>query len=636
MTFDELLAEVIALLQRQGRVSYRALKLRFTLDDDYLDGLKDELIHAQRLAVDEDDRVLVWSGQASPPPAVAPPVPPVVSRSVTPEVSTAAPSSPATPGPAAAERRQLTVMFCDLVDSTRLAGQLDPEDLRDVVQAYQAACAEAVCRFGGHIAQYLGDGLLIYFGYPLAHEDDAPRAIHTALAILEAMQQLNSRLERERQVRLAVRLGIHTGLVVVGEMGGGDRQEQLALGETPNIAARLQSLAAPDTVVISAATRQLVQGLFTCETIGTHALKEVSQPIVVYRVLEASAAQSRFEATVTTGLTPLVGREEKVGLLRRRWEQVAEGHGQAVLLSGEAGIGKSRLVQELRQWSEHTGGRRLTFRCSPYAQHSALYPVIDHLQRALQWQRDDTAITKLAKLEQGLRGYRLSQHEAVPLFAALLSLPHPEAYPPLSLSPQRQKQRTWEALVAWLLEEAERQPVLAIWEDLHWADPSTLEWLGDFLEQVPTVRLLTLLTHRPEFRPPWPPRSHIIPLALMRLTRPQIEAMVTRVAGGKPLPATVVQQIVARTDGVPLFVEELVKAVLETGLVQEEADRYVLTGPLPTLAIPVTLHDTLMARLDRLGPAKGVAQLGAVLAREFAYELLQAVAPWTSRPCSTV
>ena len=627
MTFDELLAEVIALLQRQGRVSYRALKLRFTLDDDYLDGLKDELIHAQRLAVDEDGRVLVWSGPALPPPAAAPPVLPAVSPSVTPEVSTAAPSPPATPGPATAERRQLTVMFCDLVDSTRLAAQLDPEDLRDVVRAYQAACAEAVRRFGGHIAQYLGDGLLIYFGYPLAHEDDAPRAVHTALAILEAMQQLNSRLERERRVRLAVRLGIHTGLVVVGEIGGGDRQEQLALGETPNIAARLQSLAAPDTVVISAATQQLVQGLFTCDTIGTHALKGVNQPIAVYQVLGASAAQSRFEATVTTGLTPLVGREEEVGLLRRRWEQVAEGHGQVVLLSGEAGIGKSRLVQELRQWSEHTGGRRLTFRCSPYAQQSALYPVIDHLQRALQWQRDDTPATKLAKLEQGLRGYRCVAARGGAVVCRLAVAAASESYPPLTLSPQRQKQRTWEALVAWLLEEAERQPVLAIWEDLHWADPSTLEWLGGLLEQVPTVRLLTLLTHRPEFRPPWPPRSHVTPLALTRLTRPQIEAMVTRVAGGKPLPAAVVQQIVARTDGVPLFVEELVKTVLETGLVQEEAERYVLTGPLPTLAIPATLHDALMARLDRLGPAKGVAQLGAVLGREFAYEILQAVAP---------
>jgi class 3 adenylate cyclase/tetratricopeptide (TPR) repeat protein len=627
MDFYDIVAQVTALLQREGRASYRALKRQFGLDDDYIEDLKEELIHAKRLAVDEDGRVLVWIGDPGLPPVSASP-PPSAPPSERQEAQMAAAEfRAAAPPPTTAERRQLTVMFCDLVDSTRLAGQLDPEDLRDVVRAYQAACAEAVRRFGGHIAQYLGDGLLIYFGYPLAHEDDASRAVHAALAILEAMQQLNSRLERERRVRLAVRLGIHTGLVVVGEMGGGDRQEQLALGETPNIAARLQGLAAPDTAVISAATQQLVQGLFTCQALGTYALKGVRQPIAVYRVLGASTAQSRFEATVTAGLTPLVGREEEVGLLRRCWEQVAEGHGQVVLLSGEAGIGKSRLVQELRQWSEHSGGRRLTFRCSPYAQQSALYPVIDHLQRALQWQRDDTPAAKLAKLEQGLRGYRFSQPETVPLFAALLSLPHPESYPPLTLSPQRQKQRAWQALVAWLLEEAERQPVLAIWEDLHWADPSTLEWLGGFLEQVPTVRLLTLLTHRPEFRPPWPPRSHVTPLALTRLTRSQIEAMVTRVAGGKSLPAAVLQQIVARTDGVPLFVEELVKAVLETDLVQEEADRYVLTRPLPTLAIPATLHDALMARLDRLGSAKGVAQLGAVLGREFAYELLQAVAP---------
>jgi class 3 adenylate cyclase len=351
MTFDELLAEVIALLQRQGRVSYRALKLRFTLDDDYLDGLKDEIIQAQRLAVDEEGRVLVWTGPALPTPAAEPPA---IPQSMPPAVAPAAPSPLVTPDPAAAERRQLTVMFCDLVDSTRLAGQLDPEDLRDVVRAYQAACAEAMRRFGGHIAQYLGDGLLIYFGYPVAHEDDASRAVHTALAILETMQQLNSRLERERKVRLAVRLGIHTGLVVVGEMGGGDRQEQLALGETPNIAARLQSLAAPDTVVISAATQQLVQGLFTCQTLGTHALKGVSQPIAVYQVLEASTAQSRFEATVTTGLTPLVGREEEVGLLRRCWEQVVEGHGQVVLLSSGVYPGRAR---RRRRATVHPGAR---------------------------------------------------------------------------------------------------------------------------------------------------------------------------------------------------------------------------------------------------------------------------------------
>jgi hypothetical protein len=347
---------------------------------------------------------------------------------------------------------------------------------------------------------------------------------------------------------------------------------------------------------------------------------------VAFRVLGTSAAHSRFEATLTTGLTPLVGREEEVGLLRRRWEQVIEGHGQVVLLSGEAGIGKSRLVQELRQWIAPAGGRQRLLRCSPYTQQSALHPGIAHVQEVLSWQRDDAPAVKLHALEQALQGVHVPLQDAVPLVAALLSLPHPESYPPLHLSPQRQKQRTGEVLRDWLLEDAERQPLLVIWEDLHWADPSSLEWLGGVLEQVPTVQLLMLLTHRPEFRLPWPSRAYVIPLALTRLTRSQIEALVTRVAGGKSLPAAVVQHIVAKTDGVPLFVEELVKTVLESDLLQEAADHYTLSGPLSGLAIPTTLHDALMARLDRLGPAKGVAQLAAVLGREFAYELPQAVA----------
>ena len=402
------------------------------------------------MAVDERGNVLVWTGGTDVSPHIAPPGP---QPGAPPDTSDAhcTPSSPALVAPAFpdAERRQLTVLFRDLVDSTALASRLDPEDLRTVVQAYQATCAEVIQRFDGYIAQHLGDGLLVYFGYPQAHEDDVRRAVQSGLGMVEVIRTLNTRLEPAHGVRLAVRLGIHTGLVVVGAIGSGGRQEQLALGETPNIAARLQGLAEPDTVVISEATAHLIHGYFVCQPLGASALKGVTQPLQVYRVLGISAAQSRFEATVTTGLTPLVGREEEVGLLRRRWEQATAGHGQVVLLSGEAGIGKSRLVQELRQWSEHSGGRRLTFRCSPYAQHSALYPVIDHLQRLLRW-RDDTAITKLAKLEQGLRGYRLSQHEAVPLLAALLSLPHPESYPSLTLSPQRQKQRTWDTLVAWL------------------------------------------------------------------------------------------------------------------------------------------------------------------------------------------
>jgi class 3 adenylate cyclase/predicted ATPase len=514
-----------------------------------------------------------------------------------------------------------------LADSTRLSSQLDPEDLREVVLAYQATCVEIIQRFDGYIAQYLGDGLLVYFGYPQAHEDDAQRAIRAGLGILDAMGALNTGLERAKGMRLAVRIGIHTGPVVVGTMGSGGRHEQLALGETPNLAARLQSLAAPDTVAISDTTHQLVQGYFRCDDLGSPSLKGVETPMRVYRVVEESTAQSRLDVAGTTGLTPLVGREHEVGLLQERWAQSRDGLGQVVLLSGEAGIGKSRLVRVLTERVADEGVPWLTLRCSPYHTNSAFYPVIEHLQRLLQWDRHETPAARLDTLEQGLRTTGLPLEDIVPLLAALLSLPVPEQYPPLTLSPQRQKQKTQEALVAWLLAETARQPVLAVWEDLHWADPSTLELLDLLLDHVPTARLLLVLTSRPEFRPPWAPRSYVTQLTLPRMPRRQSEEMVLRVTGGKPVPAEVLAQIVAKTDGIPLFIEELVKTILAAGLVQEDMGRYVLTGPLPPLAIPTTLQDALMARLDRLAVVKEVAQLGAVLGREFSYELLRAVAP---------
>ena len=631
MTFDEVLDQIIDMLQRRGRVSYRALKRQFDLDDAYLADLKAEIIDVHQLAVDQDGTMLVWTGATTTPsqsPAASPqsrsPLAPVDSSAVQ-----AKPLPTELPAPDA-ERRQLTVLFCDLVDSTRLASQLDPEDYRTMVRAYQQTCAAVIQPFDGHIAQYLGDGLLVYFGYPQAHDDDAQRAVRAGLSILDAMRTLNTHLEHDSGVRLAIRLGIHTGLVVVGAMGGGDRQEQLALGDTPNIAARLQGLAAPDTLVISAATYRLVQGYFVCQDLGLHTLKGIDQPMTVYQVLQESAAQSRLDVAATRGLTPLVGREEEVGLLLRRWAQSQDGLGQVVLLSGEAGIGKSRLVEVLREHTEREGYTRIAFRCSPYYQQSALYPVIEHLQRLLQFRRDDTPEAKLAKLEQGLRTSRLALDEAVPLLAALLSVPLPEArYAPLQLSPQRQRQQTLETLLAWLVAETERQPTLAVWEDLHWADPSTLEFLSLLIDQTPTARLLTLCTCRPEFHPPWPARSYLTQLTLGRLGRAQVEAMIERITGGKALPAEVVQQIVARTDGVPLFVEELTKAILESGLLQEREDRYELTGPLPPLAIPATLHDSLMARLDRLAAGKEVAQLAAILGRTFPYELLGLSPRWT-------
>jgi class 3 adenylate cyclase len=522
MTFDEVLEQVRELLQSKGRVAYRALKRRFDLDDEYLEDLKAELIDAEQVARDEDGKVLVWTGTS-----------PVSSSTF--QVSGSQPLVPSTqssdarrqtldPRPTDGERRQLTVEFIDLVGSTTLSQQLDPEDYHARVRAYQAACRQVIARYEGHIAQYLGDGVLVYFGYPAAHDEDAVRAVRSGLEVVAAVGQL------EFTPPLQVRIGIHTGPVVVGEIGTGARTERLALGETPNIAARVQGQAEPNTVVISQATYRLVQGFFRCEALGPQALKNVAVPLELYRVQGEGAAQSRFEAAVHKGLTPLVGRVEELALLQRRWEQAKAGAGQVVLLSGEPGIGKSRLLQELKDQLERAGVTRIEFRCSPYHQHSALYPIIDHLQRLLQFARDDAPATKLEKLQHTLSHYRFPQADTFPLLAALLSLPYPEGMPPITLSPQKQKQKMQEALVAWIVEEADKAAVYCAWEDLHWADPSTLEVLTLYLEQIPTIQVLTVLTFRPDFTPPWGSRSYLSQLMLNRLGRSQVEAMVEKVS----------------------------------------------------------------------------------------------------------
>jgi predicted ATPase len=499
------------------------------------------------------------------------------------------------------------------------------------MRAYQHACVAVISRFAGYVGQYLGDGLLVYFGYPAAHEDDAARATRAGLGIVAAIQSLSLPPHLHLPHPLQVRVGIHTGLVVVGEIGSGEsRAAHAIMGETPNIAARLQDKALPNSVVISPTTYRLVTGLFECQALGPQPLKGIATPMPVYRVIQESEAQSRFEAAVQTGLTPLVGRTHEMGLLRERWERAQRGEGQVVLLSGEPGIGKSRLVQELKDQLAREGVTRIEFRCSPYHQNSALYPIIEHLQRLLQFTRDDAPSVKLEKLQHTLSHYRFPQADTVPLLAALLSLPPPEGSPPLSGSPQKQKEQTHAALGAWLSEEAKRGAVYCVVEDLHWADPSTLEFLDVWLAQAPTTRVLMLLTFRPEFQPPWGGRSYLSPLTLSRLGRTHVEAMVERVTGGKALPSEVVQQIVAKTDGVPLFVEELTKTVVESGLLREEAGRYVGTrggAPVLPLAIPSTLQDSLMARLDRLATVREIAQLGATIGREFSYELLHAVSP---------
>jgi class 3 adenylate cyclase len=625
------LLAVMALLQREQRVTYRTLRQVLGVDHDCLHAVRDEL-RFRRLAREEDGQGLVWTGEDAPgaaDPAMALAVLPGDDGvSHTPEDVPALTSAGVHGGPEEAERRQLTVLFCDLVGSTQLSGQLDPEDFRAVVCAYQEAATAVIQQYAGHISQYLGDGLWVYFGYPTAHEDDARRAVHTGLGIIEAMATLNTRLMGLHGVKLAVRLGIHTGPVVVGVMGGAGRHERLAMGETLNIAARLEGLAPADSVVISPVTARLVSGTFALEDGGTHTLRGVAEPMAISRVRGLLATPGPDEEFVAATAPVLVGREEESGLLRRRWDQSRSGLGQVVFVSGEAGIGKSALVEGLRAQVRAEGLPRMAFRCSPYHTASALYPVITHLEHVWQLTAGDAPATRLTKLEAGLRSSDLPLAEAVPLFAGLLAVPLPaDRYAPLTGTPQQQKQQTLDTLVAWLAAQAERQPVLAVWEDLHWADPTTLEILGLVIEQAPTVPMLHVLTSRPAFRPPWPPRSHLTSLVLNRLERRQVETLIARRVGGKVLPPEVVQHIVTKTDGVPLYVEELTKVLLASPLLREEAGKYVLTGPLRTVTIPDTLQDALMARLDQLPAPKEVAQLGAVLGREFTYELVRSIAP---------
>jgi predicted ATPase/class 3 adenylate cyclase len=522
-----------------------------------------------------------------------------------------------------AERRQLTVMFVDLVDSTALAARLDPEEMAQVLRTYQSAVVGAITRFEGHVAKYMGDGVLAYFGYPRAHENEAERAVRAGLAAVAAVHSLGSVYGE----MLAARVGIATGPVVVGELiGEGAAREETVVGDTPNLAARLQSLAEPDTVAISARTRELIGGLFELAELGPQILKGFPVPVCAWRVVGEGAAESRFEALHGADLTPLVGRENEIGLLLEHWERAKEGEGQVVLLGGEPGIGKSRLMRALRGRLENEPHTPLSHYCSPHHQTSPLYPVIGHLERAAGFAADDSAATRLDKLEALLA--LSTDHVAVvaPLLAALLSLETDARYPPLDMSPHRQKERTLEELVDQVLGLARHRPVLALFEDVHWADPTSLELLELLVDRVQGAPVLVLITFRPEFEPPWMHYPHVTALTLSRLSRRQGAAMVARLSDGKALPPAVLDQIVAKTDGVPLFVEELTRTVLETNLLRDEGDHYALAGPLPPMAIPTTLQESLLARLDRLAPAREVAQVAAAIGREFSHDLLASAA----------
>ncbi|WP_031250676.1 AAA family ATPase [Mesorhizobium sp. LNHC221B00] len=514
-----------------------------------------------------------------------------------------------------AERRQLTVMFVDLVGSTALATRLDPEDLRETIGAYHRCVADIVPHFGGFVAKYMGDGVLVYFGYPQARENAAEQAVRAGLALVNAVRRL------PEPEPLRVRIGIGTGQVVVGDLiTAGEGQERGVVGETPNLAARLQALAEPDAVVIGPQTRQLVGDLFEYRDLGAVEVKGFPEPIHPYQVVRESAVESRFEALHGTTPTPLVGREEEVDLLQRHWHRAKSGEGRVVLLSGEPGIGKSRLTVTLQERIQNEPHTRLRYFCSPHHQDSALHPTIAQLERAAGLERDDPPDSKLDKLAALIAP---ASPEDAALLADLLSLPTEGRFPPLQLTPQRKKEKTFDALLRQLEDLARQGPVLMLFEDVHWIDPSSRELLDLVIERVPRLPVLLLLTFRPEFQPPWTGQAHVTVLVLNRLDRREGAALVQRVVGSGELPSDVVAEIIERTDGVPLFVEELTKAVLESGNAKTVLSKAAATA----LNVPATLHASLMARLDRLGSAvKQVAQVGAVLGREFSYELLAAVA----------
>jgi class 3 adenylate cyclase len=512
-----------------------------------------------------------------------------------------------------AERRHLTVMICDLVGSTALSARLDPEDMRAVMNAYHAACARITRAYDGFRAQIRGDGISAYFGYPRAHEDNAERTVRAALDIIAAV----ARLETHAGEPLAVRIGIASGFVLIGDLSREDGlRERAVIGETPSLAAHLQGLAEPGTVVVAASTRRLLGDVFRLRDLGLHEVMGIAEPVAAWAVEGVSDSESRFEGVCNVRLPDLIGRDEEINFLLERQRLAWNGNGQIVLISGEPGIGKSRLAAAL---AEHIAGEphtRLRYQCSPYHTNSALHPFIAQLERAAGFKADDKPEQRLDKLE-ALLAVGVSQVEAVaPLFAALLSIPFGERYPPLALSPMQQRRTTLALLLDQFEGLARRHPILLSFEDTHWADATSLELLNLTVERVRQLPALALFTYRPEFEPPWVDLPNVSTLTLGPLQRHDVESMIARVTGGRPLPSKVTEQIVVKTDGNPLFVEELTKTVLEAG---------ILDGPLPPLAIPETLQDSLMARLDRLAPLRQIAQIGAAIGREFSYSLLRAL-----------
>ena len=587
-------------LRSLGLEQYEAVFRENAIDPDVLCDLTEE--HLRELGVPLGARLKLLKAIAA------------LAAGKEPSGPTAAPSL-LTRQAEAAERRHVTVMFSDLVGSTALSARMDPEDLREVISAYHKCVAEIVRRFDGFVAQYLGDGVLVYFGYPQAHEDDAERAVRAGLELIAAVGVLKT------SVSLQTRVGIATGLVVVGDLiGSAAAQERSIVGETPNLAARLQGLAEPNMVVIAESTRRLLGNIFELQDLGARELKGIPESVHVWAALRPSSVESRFEALHASGLTALVGREEECELLLRRWAKAKNGEGQVVLLSGEAGIGKSRITAALLERIASEPHTRLRYFCSPQHTNSALYPIIRRMERAAGLTHDDSPQARLDKLDALLAQTSTSGQDAA-LLVEMLSLANDGRYPVIELTPQQRLQRTLDALTTQIEALTRANPVLMIFEDVHWIDPTSLEALGRAVDQIQDIRVLLIVTFRPEFDPPWIGRPYVTALTINRLTQRDIDAMIDHLLGNKGLPASIRQDIIDRTDGIPLFVEEMTKAVLESEG-EDEARRTASAIPSPALAVPASLHASLMARLDRLGPAKEVAQIGAAIGRQFSYALL--------------
>jgi class 3 adenylate cyclase/predicted ATPase len=526
-----------------------------------------------------------------------------------------------------AERRHLTVLFSDLAGSTPLSEQLDPEDLREILSDYQTVCTSVVKRYEGYVAKFMGDGVLAYFGYPEAHEDDAQRGVSAGIAIVEAMRAHSAKYGKRFGVRTDVRVGIHTGIVVVGDMlGSKDLETNAIVGKTPNLAARIQSAAALNTVVVSSDTHRLVEGFFECTDLGAHELKGISQPVTLFQVLHERTASSRLEA-MGEGLTPFTGRADELGRLEQLWRTADAGRGQVAVVCGEPGVGKSRIVHAIKEHAATQANAWLTeLRCAQYHMNSSFHPVIDFLERVvLRFTRDEDGASKLQKLQGWLAQYGDDTPVTMSLMASLLSIPLPAAHEPLNLTPVKQKERTIDLLIDILTKRAVVQPVLFVMEDLHWADPSTLEFLEKLIDRIPPNRILALLTHRPVFTHTWAGREGITLLDLAGLPRTDAEAIIRKAAKGKDLPPEVVKYILDKTDGIPLFLEELTKMMLENDMLRENEHGFELVAPLDKLPVPATLQDSLAARLDRLKEAKPVAQLAATIGREFTFSMIDSI-----------